>query len=37
MIKYELICKNCELIFDSWFGSSAEYERLKKKELYKLS
>ena len=30
MIKYELICKNCEKSFDSWFASSKEYERLKK-------
>ena len=31
MIKYRLICKDCEIIFDSWFSSSEEYERLKKK------
>ena len=31
MIKYRLACKNCELIFDSWFASSKEYEKLKKK------
>ena len=31
MIKYKLICKDCETIFDSWFSSSKEYERLKKK------
>jgi hypothetical protein len=31
MIKYKLICKKCEAIFDSWFSSSKEYERLKKK------
>ena len=31
MIKYKLICKNCELSFDSWFASSGEYEKLKKK------
>jgi hypothetical protein len=30
MIKYRLICKDCESIFDSWFSSSKEYERLKK-------
>ena len=30
MIKYELICKNCNNIFDSWFASSKEYEKLKK-------
>ena len=33
MIKYKLICKNCNLKFDSWFASSNEYERLKKKKL----
>ena len=31
MIKYKLICKDCETIFDSWFSSSHEYEKLKKK------
>ena len=33
MIKYKLICKECDLNFDSWFASSNEYERLKKKKL----
>ena len=33
MIKYKLICKDCDLKFDSWFASSNEYERLKKKNL----
>ena len=33
MIKYRLICKGCKTIFDSWFPSSKEYERLKKKNL----
>ena len=33
MIKYKLFCKNCDLKFDSWFASSNEYERLKKKKL----
>ncbi len=33
MIKYSLVCKNCNLTFNSWFASSTEYERLKKKEL----
>jgi hypothetical protein len=32
MIKYRLICKDCETTFDSWFPSSKEYERLKKKD-----
>ena len=31
MIKYRLICKDCETTFDSWFVSSKGYERLKKK------
>ena len=31
MIKYRLACKTCELKFDSWFASSKEYEKLKKK------
>ena len=31
MIKYRLICKDCENTFDSWFSSSKEYERLKRK------
>ena len=30
MIKYRLICKDCESFFDSWFASSKEYEKLKK-------
>ena len=29
MIKYNIICKECSLIFDSWFSSSKEYEKLK--------
>ena len=33
MIKYRLICKDCDLKFDSWFASSNEFERLKKKKL----
>ena len=33
MIKYKLFCRNCNLKFDSWFASSNEYERLKKKKL----
>ena len=31
MIKYKLICLNCDLSFDSWFASSDEYDRLKKR------
>ena len=33
MIKYKLSCNNCSLSFDSWFASSIEYEKLKKKNL----
>ena len=31
MIKYKLTCKGCKLSFDSWFASSKEYEKLKKR------
>ena len=31
MIKYKLACNDCETTFDSWFASSKEYEKLKKK------
>ena len=31
MIKYKLICNNCETTFDSWFASSLEFEKLKRK------
>ncbi len=31
MIKYKLICKDCNIMFDSWFASSIEFEKLKKK------
>ena len=31
MIKYSLICRNCDLNFESWFASSKEYEKLKVK------
>ena len=31
MIKYKLTCKDCDNSFDSWFSSSDEYEKLKKK------
>ena len=31
MIKYKLICKSCSKDFDSWFASSKEFEKLKKK------
>ncbi len=33
MIKYKLSCKKCSNVFDSWFASSQEYEKLKKKKL----
>jgi hypothetical protein len=33
MIRYSLICKDCDLKFESWFASSKEYEKLKKKKL----
>ena len=33
MIKYQLICNDCNLIFDSWFASSKEFDKLKRKKL----
>ena len=30
MIKYKLSCKDCSKLFDSWFVSSKEFEKLKK-------
>ena len=33
MIKYKLICKECNLSFDSWFATSKEFEKLKKRKL----
>lgn len=33
MIKYKLTCKNCNILFDSWFASSNEFEKLKRKKL----
>ena len=30
MIKYKLTCKDCSKLFDSWFASSKEFEKLKK-------
>jgi hypothetical protein len=35
MIVYKLICKDCEISFDSWFSSLKEYEKLKKKKFIK--
>ena len=33
MIKYKLACSECDIAFDSWFASSKEFEKLKKKKL----
>ena len=33
MIKYSLKCKKCSTEFESWFGSSKEFDRLKKLKL----
>jgi hypothetical protein len=33
MIKYKFACNNCKISFDSWFASSKEFEKLKKKKL----
>tara|TARA_B100000401_G_scaffold415033_1_gene336370 strand:- start:669 stop:1094 length:426 start_codon:yes stop_codon:yes gene_type:complete len=37
MIKYQLNCKKCGNIFDSWFASSKEFEKLKKMNLISCS
>ena len=37
MIKYSLKCKDCDIAFESWFASSKEYEKLKKKKILELS
>ena len=31
MIKYKLVCKNCDLTFDSWFASSKNMKNLRKR------
>jgi hypothetical protein len=31
MIKYSLVCEDCDLTFESWFANSKEYEKLKRK------
>ena len=33
MIKYKLECSDCRIAFDSWFASSKEFDKLKKKKL----
>ena len=33
MIKYLLICKSCNIEFESWFASSKEFDKLKKLKL----
>ena len=33
MIKYSLLCKDCDLTFESWFASSSEFDSLCKKKL----
>ena len=37
MIKYKLECKKCTKMFDSWFSSSKEYDRIKKLKLLNCS
>ncbi len=37
MIKYQLTCKKCSNVFDSWFSSSKEFEKLKKLKLVNCS
>ena len=33
MIKYRLNCNDCKMSYESWFASSKEFEKLKKKKL----
>ena len=33
MIKNSLTCKSCDLTFESWFASSKEFEKLKRKKI----
>ena len=33
MIKYKLECNDCRIAFDSWFASSVEFDKLKKRKL----
>ena len=33
MIKYTLTCKECDNVFSSWFLSSIDFDKLKKKNL----
>ena len=33
MIKYLLKCNDCDQEFESWFGSSEEYDKLRKLKL----
>jgi|TARA_B110000114_G_C14886325_1_gene314874 hypothetical protein len=35
MIRYRLVCKDCDINFESWFSSSKEYEKLKSKKFLK--
>lgn len=33
MIKYNLTCCSCKVVFNSWFSGSEEFEKLKKRKL----
>ena len=33
MIVFNLICKNCNFIFEGWFDNSNEFEKQKRKKL----
>ena len=37
MIKYSLKCKKCTYVFDSWFSSSSEYDKIKELNLLSCS
>ena len=33
MIKFSLQCKDCKNIYDSWFSTSKDYDKIKKLKL----
>ena len=37
MIKYKIKCSDCEFVFNSWFASSADFEKIKKSKLLNCS
>ena len=37
MIKYKIQCGDCEFVFNSWFASSEDFEKIKKSNLLNCS